>query len=64
MWFVTACVEVEVGCDWVPKCVVMAIGYEWYPRVWWCQVDAVGARVWLWQLDVFDAKVSCHGNWL
>ena len=20
MWFVTACVAVEVGCAWVPKC--------------------------------------------
>ena len=45
MWLVPACEALAVGCDWVPKCVGMAIGNDWFPRVWWCQVDAVGARV-------------------
>ena len=47
MCFVPACMAVTAGCDWVPKCVVRAIGYDWYPRVLWCQLDVVGAHVYV-----------------
>ena len=61
----------------VPTCVAMAIGCDWYPRVWWCQLNVFGARLWLWQLDLLVLTslvlvVGCgrlptcvgHGNWM